>query len=73
VDNGADVAAGFPTVVVVSFRKPLLVGDKKLKMKAASMPRPASTERIFARTDQRVRESSVGGGGGGAVVSGAGP
>jgi hypothetical protein len=55
------------------FLMPLLVGDKKLKTKAATMPRPATTARILRRADHRVSDDLSSGGGGGGSAEGGGP
>jgi hypothetical protein len=61
-------------VVVVFFLKPLLVGDRKLKTKAATIPMEATTASALRPGDQRVSdERSVGGGAGGSSDVGGGP
>jgi hypothetical protein len=58
---------------VVVLRMPLLVGDRKLKTKAATIPSEATTASTLRPGDQRVSEGSSGGGGGGTSASGGGP
>jgi hypothetical protein len=61
-------------VVVVFFLKPLLVGDRKLNTKAATLPIEAMTASTLRPGDQRVSdEPSVGGGTGGSSDEGGGP
>jgi hypothetical protein len=61
-------------VVVVFFLKPLLVGDRKLNTKAATIPMDAMTARTLRPGDQRVSDGpSVGGGTGGSSDVGGGP
>jgi hypothetical protein len=76
VDNCRVLEVG--TVVVVTTVEiglvPLLVGGRNSKTKAVTMPTPATTARILARTDHLVSpDLSSSGGGGGGSASGGGP
>ena len=66
----ADVTA---TVVEIFLLLPLLVGGRNSKTKATTMPKAATTDRTFARHDQRVSPDVSLGGGGGASSDGGGP
>jgi hypothetical protein len=67
VDEDVEVA------VWDALRKPLLVGDRKLKTKAAIIPSDATTASTLRRTDQRVSDDRSGGRGGGSSAVGGGP
>jgi len=66
------VGAGAEVVVEI-FLMPLLVGDRKLKTKAPTIPTPATTASTLRRSDHRVSDEESSGGCGGVSSPGAGP
>jgi hypothetical protein len=76
VDDVVDEVVVDEDVLVVTFdtlRMPLLVGARKLKTKAPTIPTDARTASILRRTDHRVSDDSWAGGGGGGSAGGGGP
>jgi hypothetical protein len=72
VDDEVVVGAGTEVVLEI-FLMPLLVGERKLKTKAPTMPRPAMMARTLRRSDHLVSDDVSSGGGGGGSADGGGP
>ena len=69
-----EVVVGAGTEVVEEiFLMPVLVGARKLKTKAPTMPTPATTASTLARGDQRVSDEESSRGWGGPPSLGGGP